>query len=301
MKILHKLAAILSPSPRPREEGGQLASGVRGNPSARKPLTPALSPHAGRGGILTALLLILAPLAHAQTAASPLVLKADITDGDGRITIGDLFDNAGAYADVQLGTRSGATAVLDAAAVQAIAGRAGAYWDNPKGLHRIIVSQGADGMPSDSAVVPVSAAAPAGNQQALVFTHPMNTGDVVQPEDLQFAAVAALSAGMPSDAQAVIGKVVRYPIRQGAAVRLSDVSSPVVVHRSEQVQVTWAANGMSLSMTGVAQKDAASGDVIQVQNPVSKKLIDAVVTGPGQALAGPAADALRSRTLLSSR
>lgn len=239
--------------------------------------------------------------ALAQTAASPLVLKSDITDGDGRITIGDLFDNAGAYADVQLGTRSGATAVLDAAAVQTIAGRAGAYWDNPKGLHRIIVSQGADGTAADSAVVPASAVAPAGNQQALVFTHPMNTGDVVQPEDLQFAAVAALSSGMPSDAQAVIGKVVRYPIRQGAAVRLSDVSSPVVVHRSEQVQVTWASNGMSLSMTGLAQKDAAAGDLIQVQNPVSKKLVDAVVTGPGQALAGPAADALRSRTLLSSR
>lgn len=246
---------------------------------------------------MAALMLFAVP-AFAQTAASPMVLKDSPTDADGRITIGDLFDNAGAYGDVQLGTRTGATTLLDAAAVQSIAGRAGAYWDNPKGLHRIMVASGADGVPSNTAAAP---APTAGNQQALVFTHPMNTGDIVQAEDLQFAAVAALSSGMPQDARAVVGKVVRYPLRQGAAVRLSDLTSPIVVKRSEAVEVTWASNGLSLSMTGTAQKDAAVGDLIQVQNPVSKKLIDAVITGPGQALAGPAAEQMRSGMLLSSR
>ena len=246
-------------------------------------------------------LLALAPAVHAQTA--PLVLKSSVTDGDGTVTIGDVFDNAGAFANVVLGQRSGATTVLDAAAVQAAVGRAGAYWDNPRGLHRIIVSQGPDGTPADTAPVAASYAAPvsAQNQQVLVFTHPMNTGDVVQAEDLQFAAVAALSGGTVSDAQSAIGKIVRYPLRQGAAVRLSDLTSPTVVHRSEQVEVTWASDTMSLSMTGIAQKDAAVGDLIQIQNPTSKKLIDAVVTGPGQALAGPAADRMRSGLLLSSR
>lgn len=248
------------------------------------------------------LFLAFAAPALAQTAASPLVLKDSVTDADGRITIGDVFDNAGAYADVVLGQRTGASTILDAAAVQATAGRAGAYWDNPRGLHRIIVSSGPDGTPSGATVAGPAAVTPVSgqNQQALVFTHPMNSGDIVQPEDLQFAEVAAITGGMPSDARTVIGKVVRYPLRQGAAVRLADLSSPIVVKRSEQVQVTWSSNGMSLSMTGAAQKDGAAGDVIQVQNPVSKKLIDAVITGPGQALAGPAADALRSGTLLSS-
>ncbi len=262
-----------------------------------------------RGGgvscLLALALLSFAPLAHAQDAASPLVLKSSVTDADGTITVGDVFDNAGAYAGVVLGQRSGATAVLDAAAVQATVGRAGAYWDNPRGLHRIIVSQGADGLPSaDPAPVAASVAATpvaAANSQVLVFTHPMNTGDVVQAEDLQFAEVAALSGGTVSDAQGAIGKIVRYPLRQGATVRLSDLTSPTVVHRSEQVEVTWASDGMSLSMTGIAQKDAAAGDLIQIQNPTSKKLIDAVVTGPGEALAGPAADRMRSGLLLSSR
>ena len=265
---------------------------------------------------ILALLLTAAHIAHAQDVASPLVLKTSVTDADGRITLGDLFDNAGAFSAVVIATRTGSNAILDAAAVQSAAGRAGAYWDNPRGLRRIMVSAGPDGSPSEAALaVAATTTAPATthvatqtatqvsgqNRDVLVFTHPMNTGDVVQAEDLQFAEVAAASGSTITDAQGAIGKIVRYPLRSGVAIRLSDLTSPIVVKRSEQVQVTWSSNGMSLSMTGTAQKDAAAGDLIQVQNPVSKKLVDAVVTGPGQALAGPAADRLRSNMLLSSR
>ena len=253
-------------------------------------------------------LLVLPALAHAQDINAPLVLKSSVTDGDGKITVADLFDNPGAFGSIVLAQRTGATAVLDAAAVQGVVNRAGAYWDNPKGLHRIIVSAGPDGLPADdAAMTPVASQSPAQapaathNQQVLVFTHPMNTGDVVQAEDLQFAEVAAVASGTVSNAQTAIGKTVRYPLRQGAAVRTSDLTSPVVVKRAEQVQVTWASDSMSLSMTGIAQKDAATGDLIQIQNPTSKKLIDAVVTGPGEALAGPAADRIRQGLLLSSR
>ena len=257
--------------------------------------------------LLAAIALIgFAAAAHAQDVASPLVLKANATDADGRVTLGDLFDNAGAYASVVVATRTGANVILDAAAVQSAAGRAGAYWDNPRGLRRIMVSAGQDGAPSDATAMPVATAAAvnpaqAQNRDVLVFTHPMNTGDIVQAEDLQFAEVAAASGSTLTDAQGAIGKIVRYPLRSGVAIRLNDLTSPTVVRRSEQVQVTWSSNGMSLSMTGLAQKDAAAGDLIQVQNPVSKKMVDAVVTGPGQALAGPAADRLRSNMLLSSR
>ena len=263
-------------------------------PSSR---LPAEGKKGWRACAVLAAVLFAAPLAHAQTTASPMVLKDSVTDGDGSITIGDLFDNVGAYGSVVLGQRTGAATFLDAAAVQAAAGRAGAYWNNPRGLRRIMVSSG----PDSTADGPTAVAPGARNRQVLVFTHAMNSGDVVQPEDLQFAEVAAVSGSLPSEAQSLIGKIVRYPIRQGTAIRTTDVSSPVVVRRSQAVSVTWSSAGLSLSMTGTAQKDAAVGDLIQVQNPVSKKMIDAVITGPGQALAGPAADQLRASNFMSSR
>ena len=67
------------------------------------------------------------------------------------------------------------------------------------------------------------------------------------------------------------------------------------------VAVTWTQNGLSLTLSGPAQKDGAVGDVIQIQNPSSKKMIDAVITGPGRAVSGQAAAQIRNQTFLSSR
>lgn len=248
---------------------------------------------------LLALLALMSTPAFAQNA--PLSLRSSVSDGDGQVTLGDLFDNAGSASKVVVGTRSGATAILDAAAVQSIAARNGVYWDNPRGLRRIIVSGGADGEPQADVASFQTVSQTAGtsnrdgmNREVLVFTHAMNTGDIVQPEDLQYAQVAATSGFLPSDPSAVIGKTVRFPLRQGGVVRSGDLTSPTVVHRGETLTVTWTSGSLSLSMNGLVQKDAAVGDLIQVLNPVSKKLVDVVVTGPGQGVAGQTANRFRS-------
>lgn len=231
--------------------GGRFVTGVAALPKRK------------RFGVLALVAVgaLIAPLSvHAQQV---LTLKSSPTDGDGRITVGDVFDNAGPVAGVVLGYRSGNTAILDAATVQSVVGANGGYWDNPRGLHRITVSQGADG-----AVGPQAA-----QQAAQVVRQPPNP----------FANMPAPPpASAPAMAQAVN-------------------HNPMVVKRSDLIDVTWSANGLSLTMSGVAQKDAAAGDLIPVQNPSSKKLIDVVITGPGQAIAGPAAERFRANMQLSSR
>jgi flagellar basal body P-ring formation protein FlgA len=197
-------------------------------------------------------------LAPSGALANTLVLKVSPTDSDGRITIGDVFDNAGAGAPVVIGYRNAGNAVLDAATVQMLASRNGLYWDNPRGQRRIIVTEGADS--SD----PFGETAP--------------------------APAAAASTQVPQTATPVKMAVQSAPVRKVA-----------VVKRAEPVKVTWASNGMALTVTGIATKDASIGDAVQLQNPTSKKMIDAVITGPGEALAGPAADQFRSRQLLSLR
>lgn len=197
---------------------------------------------------LSVILLAVPALANAQTSPAPLVLKSSVTDGDGRITLGDVFDNAGQASDVLLDYRQGPTAVLDAAIVQSIAARNGVYWDNARGLRRIIVAAGPE---TGSGNAP----------QLATITGPQSPANWGQPA----------------------------------------LSGPVAVKRSEMVSVTWTQNGLSLTLSGPAQKDGAIGDVIQVQNPSSKKMIDAVVTGPGRAVSGQAATQIRNQTFLSSR
>ena len=196
--------------------------------------------------------------AHAQQV---LTLKSAPTDGDGRITVGDVFDNAGPIAGVVLGYRSGNAAFLDAGTVQSVIGSNGGYWANPRGLHRITVTQGADGVADTQTA------------QTQTFRQSPNP-------------FANLPAPPPASAP-VMAQAVNH--------------NPVVVKRADVIDVTWSANGLSLTMSGVAQKDAAAGDLIQVQNPSSKKLIDAVIVGPGQAVAGPGADRFRTNLQLSSR
>ncbi|MEM9965786.1 MAG: flagellar basal body P-ring formation chaperone FlgA [Asticcacaulis sp.] len=236
-------------------------------------------------------------LAHPVSAQSVLVLKPQITDADGRVTIGDVFDNAGNAAHVVLGSRVGPTAVLDAGRVQAMARQAGAYWDNPQGLRRIVVSAGSDGSSA------TSHKAQAGRtREMLVFSRSMGANEIVGPSDVSYQPVQShMATGAGLEAADVIGKSVRYPIREGAVVRGSDLSNPVVIKRSEQVRVTWTAGALNLSMSGVAQKDASVGDVLMVQNPQSKKMVEVVVTGPGSAVIGQTATQLRNQSLYSAR
>lgn len=245
-----------------------------------------------------ALTLPLSLAAHPAQAQDTLVLKAQVTDSDGRITLGDLFDNAGPAADVVVGARMGASAVLDAGQVQAKARQAGQYWPNPKGLRRIIVTAGADG---ETAVVAKTQAGR--TKEVLVFTRALAAGEIVAPTDIAYQSVQAHLAGgsVVAEADTAIGKTVRSPVREGGVVRPADLTSPAVVKRAELVKVTWDMNGVTLSMTGAAQKDGAVGDVIMVQNPQSKKLIEAVVTGPGSAATGETAQRLRAQSLYSSR
>ncbi|BEV10161.1 flagellar basal body P-ring formation chaperone FlgA [Asticcacaulis sp. DW145] len=243
-------------------------------------------------------------------AQDTLVLKAQVTDGDGRITLGDLFDNAGPAADVVVGTRVGPIAVLDAGEVQARARQAGQSWPNPQGLRRIIVSAGADGASAtqiragaDGASATQIRAEAGRTKEVLVFTRALSAGEIVAPTDIAWQPVQAHLTGgsLISDPETAIGKTVRTPVREGGVVRPGDLTAPVVVKRTEMVKVSWQLNGISLSMTGPAQKDGAIGDLILVQNPQSKKLIEAVVTGPGSAAAGDTAQNLRARALYSSR
>ena len=233
----------------------------------------------------TALLLALgAALAASPALAGPVSLKADVADSDGRVTLGDLFDGAGGAAGMLVATRAGPTVVLDAGAVQMMARRAGLDWGNPNGLRRIVVRGGA------------AASAPAGrgNVEVLTWSRSLNAGEIVQPEDMVWGKAAGAPSDAPRDADAIIGMAARRPLREGASVSLRDVSAQQVIKAGEMVQITWSSGGITLSLQGKAMSAAAVGQTFNVQNTVSKKLIEAVATAPGQAVTGPEALRLKA-------
>lgn len=231
--------------------------------------------------ISIAALLIATPALAGQSVS----LRADTTDADGKITLGELFEGAGAASDVVVAARMGPSAVLDAGAVQIAARRAGLDWANGNGVRRIIVRQG-----SGSAM----AGASRGNVEVLAYARSLTAGEMVQPEDLVWIKVAASASDAPRDADDLIGMTAKRPLRQGAPASLRDVSTPQVIKAGDIVAVTYEDAGVALTLQGKAMSAGAIGESLMVQNTASKKIIETVVTGPGSTAVGPQAMRLKA-------
>lgn len=223
--------------------------------------------------------------AGSALAGQAVTLRVQPVDADGTVTLGDLFDGAGAAGDVAVAARTSSSINLDAAAVQAAASRAGLDWANAQGIRRIVVASGtAAGL----------GAAARGNVEVLTYARSLAAGEMVQPEDLVWSKAAAAPSDAPSDADQVIGLAARRPLRAGAAVSARDVSAPQVIKAGEIVTVTYSDGQISLALQAKAMAAAAPGQTLAVQNTASKKILQAVAVGPGQAAVGPQADQLKA-------
>jgi flagella basal body P-ring formation protein FlgA len=250
---------------------------------------------------LAALILILAgalafaTLPGAALAAS-IQLRQDVVVSGGKVTLGDLFDEAGPAAGVVVARiQPGQFAVLDATQVQILARSNGVDWGNPAGIRRINVQAAAPEAPR-----PEPKAVAHGSQApVLTYVHSLNTGDIVEAQDLAWSHDAVAGADAPRDPDAVIGMAARRPVREGDSVSLRDVSAPMVIKKDDVIAVTFAMNGMSLTLQAKALTDAAYGQSVSVMNPASHKIIQAVATAPGQAVVGPEADQLKAAARLS--
>lgn len=178
------------------------------------------------------------------TFASPVVLRANPVDDDGRVTLGDLFEGAGAAANIAVAERVGPSVVLEAGQLQALARQAGLDWNNPNGLRRVAVRRAA--------------------------------GPVQTASDAAFQPMA----------QSAVQPIARAAYRPGAASQ--------VIARNDMVRVTYQVGGVNLAVMGKAMRSAGLGEPVAIMNTTSNRVIDAVASGPGQAVAGPAGDAARA-------
>ncbi|MDR3509292.1 MAG: flagellar basal body P-ring formation chaperone FlgA [Caulobacteraceae bacterium] len=248
-----------------------------------------------RSSLALACATLMAVSAWGALAGQQVMLRADVASG-ATVTLGDLFDNAGSSAKIMVGygAPAGQIAVLDAGEVQRIAHIHGLDWSNPNGIRRIMVrSEGR------AVADPAGPAETAGKMiQALTYARNMGAGEIVQPTDLTYASVPAFSApqDMPRDADVVIGKVARRPLRMGSAVAVHDISTPQVIKRGDIVQVAYRDDGISLVLQGKAMDSAALGEPVAVMNTVSNKVIQAIAAGPDEAVVGPAAEEIRAKT-----
>ena len=259
--------------------------------------------------------LVAGGMADAQQAQVRL-RAAPVAEG-GQITLGDLFENAGAAAGVVVGRAPGPgqRVVFSAPVLQNRAARAGLAWANAEGVREVVVQ----GAARSAAAAPASAAGtgPASQpaqqlaedgREVAVLTRPIARGEAISIDDIAFMpATRATPADAITELDALVGMSARRALAADRPLRPADVMVTPLVKRGEPVTLLFQSGSVRITLRGRALEDGGAGETIRVLNSDSERTVEAMVEGPGLArvlvpatsatvAATPASSAGRSRT-----
>jgi len=111
----------------------------------------------------------------------------------------------------------------------------------------------------------------------------LKAGAVLGPSDIEMKKVPfdyADRSGIET-MDDLIGKQLKRNGRAGLMLQAADVTEPVTVRRNTQVTVQLKAGAMTLSVLGQSLGDASAGQMVQVMNTVTKKILNGVAMADG--------------------
>ena len=119
---------------------------------------------------------------------------------------------------------------------------------------------------------------------ALVLTRPIGRGEVLEASDLTFAEIVRPQHGEAVPAyEEALGFAVARGLKAGEPVLAGDLTRPIVVTRGQPITLVHRTGRMTLTARGDALKDGRIGDVIDVLNTQSRRIVQARVLGAQEA------------------
>ncbi|MGY2046922.1 flagellar basal body P-ring formation chaperone FlgA [Methylobacterium sp. JK268] len=117
-----------------------------------------------------------------------------------------------------------------------------------------------------------------------VLARPLGRGETVGPQDVTVQRRPRDGAPQDGvvDVTALVGQVAQRPLGPGQPLRAGDLARPDLVQRGDAVTIVYEGTGVSLSLRGVAKEGGPLGTVVAVVNPISKKVLQGTVIGPGR-------------------
>jgi flagella basal body P-ring formation protein FlgA len=86
-----------------------------------------------------------------------------------------------------------------------------------------------------------------------------------------------------TDMDMIVGMSAKRALAPGAPIAAADVRRPLLVNRGETVTMMLTTPTMQLTAKGRALQNGSIGDIVRISNLQTNTVVDAVVTGPGQA------------------
>ncbi|HVJ41286.1 MAG TPA: flagellar basal body P-ring formation chaperone FlgA [Dongiaceae bacterium] len=125
--------------------------------------------------------------------------------------------------------------------------------------------------------------------QVPVLKRLISAGETVQADDIDWASsrVDQLAGNTVTDAQQMIGRIAKRPLRPGQVLRTSDLINDPTVHKNDLITIAVQTSNMSLTVRGKAMEDGAIGQTIRVVNVNTKKQLLGVVKDAATVLIQP--------------
>jgi flagellar basal body P-ring formation protein FlgA len=116
----------------------------------------------------------------------------------------------------------------------------------------------------------------------------ISAGDVIAADDLEWQAVhlARLSGNSLTDAEQLVGRMAKRPLKAGQVLRQSDVAVSPVIHKNDLIRLVVKTGQMTLSVQGKALQDAALGQTVRVVNVNSNRQLTGTVIDAGTVAIG---------------
>lgn len=126
-------------------------------------------------------------------------------------------------------------------------------------------------------------------QRIPVPRHRIGAGQEIGPADVEWTEVetARMAGDIIDHADDVVGMAAKRDLMGGQPIRARDLTRPMMVTKGAMITMVFQSPYMSLSAVGRAVEGGSRGEVIQVMNLQSKKVVFATVTGPNQAVVNP--------------
>jgi flagella basal body P-ring formation protein FlgA len=120
--------------------------------------------------------------------------------------------------------------------------------------------------------------------EAVVLNRPIQPGETIRVSDIQIVRLRAdqVGAATVTDPARIIGRTVRRPMAAGTAIRSNELAPVLFGTRTSLITVKVDSPRMSLVMQAKSMDDGAEGDTIRVVNTRSDKMLQGIVTGPGE-------------------
>lgn len=120
--------------------------------------------------------------------------------------------------------------------------------------------------------------------KAVVLTRPISAGATIGADALSVETrnLAQGPADVLTDPELAIGQIARRSLPAGALLSGTDLRSNYRIRRGQMVFLVAKAPGIEVRMPGKALMDAAPGEIVTVENSVSRRQVSGVVAKSGE-------------------